>query len=917
LSISNPEDLEPEPGGKDGDHRPSPDALLAAASKEHRGRLKIFLGAAPGVGKTYAMLKAAQARRREGIDLVVAVVETHGRKETEALLRGLEVIPRNRVDYRGQALEEMDIDGVLKRRPKLALVDELAHSNVPGSRHPKRYHDVEELLEAGIDVYSTVNIQHLESLNDIVAQITRVTVRETLPDSVLERAEEVELVDLTPDALLQRLKEGKVYVPEQAQRAIRHFFSPGNLTALRELALRRTAERVDTEMVSYMQAHGISGPWPAGDRVMVCIDHTPNSARLVRAGRRIAERLRAKWMVVYVEGTRYQRLSEAERDQISETLRLAERLGGEVEIVPGPDLANQILRHAQLHNVSHIVIGRTRRSRLYEMLRGSVVQEVLRRAGAIDVSILSTEDKKGKPPERRPFTFKRPQLMPYLIGVASVVAVTMVAQVFGSTTSVTNLTIMYLAAVLVSALTAGLGPALFASIAGLLAHNYFFPGRVHDFSFGDYNDIVSLVMFLSVAILTSNLMARLREQAEDANRREAASAALYAFSKKLAGVGAVDDLLWAIVHQIAAMLRLRVLLVLPEGDRLAVRAGYPPDDQMSQAEWAAAKWAWEHNEPAGRGSDTLPTAERTFLPLRTARGAVGVLGIDRPGGQGFLMPDERRLLDSLADQAAMAIERLNLAEDMDEARLVTATERLRSALLTSISHDLRTPLSSIIGASTSLLSEATLYDETAKRDLLLTIQEEAERLNRFVGNLLDMTRLESGALELNRQFVEIGDIVGTALNRASRMLGQHRVDVQLGPDLPMLNLDFVLMEQVLVNLLDNAAKYSPAGSTIVLRALMEGRDVAIEIADEGLGIAPEDLEIVFDKFYRVHAADRKRAGTGLGLSICRGFIEAQGGRIVARSAGIGHGTTMRITFPPSETMARAELAGAGAAKMDA
>jgi len=449
----------------------------------------------------------------------------------------------------------------------------------------------------------------------------------------------------------------------------------------------------------------------------------------------------------------------------------------------------------------------------------------------------------------------------------------------------------------VAALMAGTGPALMAAVLGLLAHQYLVPGYAHAFHFDDANDDLTLGLFLAVALLAANRIERIRDQAEDWQRREAATAALYSFSRKLAGVGAVDDLLWAVAHQIASMLHVRVLLLLPgEDGTLGIRAGYPPDDELGESEWAAAQWAWDHKEPAGRGSDTLATALHIFLPLRTVRGAVGVIGIEREGNQSALLPEERRLLDALADQAAMAIERLNLTEESDEARMAAATERLRSALLASISHDLRTPMASILTAVTALTLENTGYEETTRRQLLLSIEEEALRLNRFVGSLLDMTRLESGGLAVARGPVDLADVIGDALRREQPILAQHEVRIDLAPAMPVLELDFVLFEQVLAHILDNAAQYSPPGSTITIRAEREAAELAIEITDEGFGIAPEDLELIFDKFYRVHVGDRRRAGIGLGLSISRGLVEAQGGRILARSAGIGFGTTIRVTF---------------------
>ena len=875
------------------------DGAAAAPGKPGAGRLKIFLGAAPGVGKTYAMLRAAQVRRREGVDVVVGFADTHGRRETEALLRGLELVPPRRIEHRGQVLEEMDLDAVLARRPRLVLVDDAAHGNMPGSRHPKRYLDALELLDAGIDVYATLNVQQLESLNDIVAQITRVRIRETVPDSVLERADAVELVDLTPEALLQRLKEGKVCVPEEARRAVRHYFSPGNLTALRELALRCTAERVEKDMRSYMQAHGIAGPWAAGERVLVCIDDSPNAPRLVRAGRRIADRTHAKWSVAHAANSK-KRLDEDARDRIAETLRLAERLGAETVTLPGTDMVDAILRYARDNNVTHIVLGRSRQSRILKLLRGSLVEQVIRQAGPVAVSVLASDEPAeqkitvrsvARPPKPRP-------IRAYLIGLASVAVATLVSWFSGPDLSPANLAIIYIISVLVPALLAGMGPALMAAVLGLLSHHYLVPGYAHPFHFSDANDDLSLGLFLAVALFAANRMERIAEHAEDWQQREATTASLYSFSRKLAGVAAVDDLLWAIAHQIAAMLHVRVLLLLPDASgKLAIRAGYPPDDELGDSEWAVARWAWDHKEPAGRGSDTMPTAQHIFLPLRTVRGAVGVIGVEREGNQATLSPEGRRLLDALADQAAMAIERLNLAEESDEARVAAATERLRSALLTSISRDLRTPMASILAAVTALNSDSSSYDETARRELLAILGEEAARLDRFVGNLLDMTRLESGGLTVNKGPVDLADVIGDALRREQPMLAQHEIRIDLAPDLPILELDFVLLDHVLAQILDNAAQYSPPGSTVAIRAARDGGALAIEVTDEGFGIAPEDLELIFDKFYRVHVGERRRAGIGLGLSISRGFVEAMGGRIVARSAGIGFGTTIRITFP--------------------
>jgi two-component system sensor histidine kinase KdpD len=882
------------------DVRPSPEALLAAVAREQRGKLKIFLGAAPGVGKTYEMLQTARRRKAEGIDVVIGVVETHGRKETEALLEGLEVVPRRRVTYQGHTLSEMDIDAILARRPALVLVDELAHTNAPGSRHPKRYLDVEELLAAGIDVYTTVNIQHLESLNDIVAQITRVRVRETVPDRIVDAAE-VEVIDLTPDDLMQRLREGKIYIADQAERALKHYFSPGNLTALRELALRRAAERVDEQMVSYMQEHAIAGPWPAGERLLVCISEQPGATQLVRYGKRVADRLRGPWTALYVETPRHQRLGETERDRVAEALRLAEKLGADTLTIPGHRIADDVLAYARENNATQIIIGKSTRSRWFEMLHGSVVHDLLRKAGDISVHVIAgTGEAAPTKPVKTSTGMESIDLAAYAISTGFVAAALGIALLISQFVDLDNISLVFLAAVLASAVRYGAGPSVVAALLSVACYNFFFLPPLYTFTIADPANVVALFFFMIVALLTSSLTARTRTQAVIARKEAKTTGELYGFSKKLAGIAKLDDLLWATAHQIASMLKVEVVILTAEGDSIAVRAGFPPEDELDDADLAAARWCWDHNQPAGRGADTLPGGKRLFLPLRTGRGVVGVLGINRKAPGPLFTPDERRLLDALADQAAVAIERTQLAEDIDEARVLAETERLRSALLTSISHDLRTPLASIIGTITSLRSFGKLYDEGTRDEMLATAQDEGERLNRFVANLLDMTRIDSGAIELRREMVDLSDVIGSALQRCSKVLADHRVAVALAPDLPMFPLDFVLMEQVLVNLLDNAAKYASGGTMIEISGRRENGTVVIAVRDEGPGIPVDDLERIFDKFYRVRGGDRQRAGTGLGLAICRGFIEAQGGTIVAANRADRSGAIFTIRLPIEE-----------------
>ena len=877
--------------------RPSPDALLAAAEGAQRGRLRIFLGAAPGVGKTFAMLEAAQAKKQDGIDLVVGVVETHGRAETEALLHGLEIIPRRQVTYHDHLFEEMDLDAILARRPQLVIVDELAHSNVLGSRHPKRYLDVEELLAAGIDVYTTVNVQHLESLNDVVAQITGIHVHETIPDGVVERADDVEVVDISPDELLERLREGKVYVPQQAERAIHSYFRRGNLSALRELALRRTAERVDAQMQTYMQTRAIPGPWPASELIMVCINEDPVSAQLVRTARRMADRRHAKWLVAYIETPHHYRLSEAERDQIAQTLHLTEQLGGEVVTIPGQNVADDVVAYARQRNVTELIIGKSIHSRWTEMWRGSLVHDIIRKSGKIDVYVITGEEAeatKAKPAVA--VSERRLKLNAYVGSAVAVACSAVIARGIQNLLSIPDLAMVFLPAVLISAVMWGTWPSVFTAVLSTVVYDFFFVPPVLTVTIASPRDVLALVMFLIVAVLISNMTARIRENALSLQRRVSWTATLYALSQQLARAAGLTEVVQAIAIQVAEALSANVVVLLPELSGIAVKAAQPEGETLNAKEWAAAMWVWQHNQPAGPGTDTLPESERLYVPLTTTQGTLGVLGV-RSDDPGSITPEQRRLLQALADQAAIAIEHARLVQSMAEARSLAETERLRSALLSSISHDLRTPLSSITGAVTSLLSFGTGYSVADQQDLLHTIQEEAERLNHFVSNLLNMTRLEAGALHINRDWVEIGDIIGAALARMEHALSNHRVTVEIEPGLPLLCLDFVLIEQVFVNLLDNAARYSAPGSAVRVQARRDRDTVVVNITDEGMGVPPADLQRIFDKFYRVHIGDRQVAGTGLGLSICRGFVEAHGGTIVARLPSTGKGTILTTTFP--------------------
>jgi two-component system, OmpR family, sensor histidine kinase KdpD len=894
------------------DQRPSPEALLAEARREERGRsgrLKIFVGAAPGVGKTYEMLETARAKLKEGVDVVVGVVETHGRKETEALLEGFEVLPRKPTVYVNRILDEFDIDAALRRRPALILVDELAHTNVPGSRHPKRYQDVEELLEAGIDVYTTVNIQHIESLNDVVAQITRVRVREIVPDEILDRADAIKLVDLTPDELIQRLNEGKVYIPAQAERALKHYFSPANLTALRELALRRTAERVDEQLLEHMQARAIPGPWAAGERILVCVSEDPRSAGLVRHAKRLADRLHAPLTALCVETARSLQFGEEERDRIANALRLAERLDGEAVTIPAKArrIADDVLSFAQKHNVTHIIVGKSTRSRWFEIVHGSVVHDLVRRAGNISIHVIAGEDLAEQSSARAVATadsFQAFDPLPYVVALSAVAGALGISLLLQPLFGVENVDLIFLTAIVGIAVRYGLWPSLAASIAASLCYNFFFMPPLYTFTITDPTNVAAFMLFAVLGIVVSNLAGRARTQTVTALQRARSVESLYAFSRKLASAGTLDDVLWATAHQIALMLKVRVVILLPDNDSIAVKGGFPPEDRLDEADLAAAKWAWEQNRPAGRDSDALPGAKWLFLPMRTGRGAICIVGICRDEPGPLLRAEQRRLLNALTDQGALAIERVHLVEDIERVRRAAETDRLRSALLTSISHDLRTPLAAVLGAAGALRDLPKSLDDDAKADLLATIIDESERLNRFIANLLDMTKLESGAIVPNSAPHDLGEIVGSALERAGKILAKHRVEVAIGPDLPMITVDPVLFEQVLFNLLDNAAKYAPAGTIVSIQGWQDGNTVKLQVLDEGDGIPETDLERIFDKFYRVQKGDHVRAGTGLGLAISRGFVEAMHGTIMATNRRERHGAVFTITLPASKPTAQ-------------
>lgn len=881
--------------GQDQIKRPDPDALLALADKDRRGKLTIFLGAAPGVGKTYAMLQRARRLRDAGTDIIVGLVETHGRSETASLLEGLDILPRREIEYRGRTLHEFDLDAALARRPTVIIVDELAHSNPEGSLHPKRYQDIDDLLDAGINVWTALNIQHVESLSDLVTQITGVTIRERVPDSVLSRADEMLLVDLPPAELIERLKEGKVYLPESANRAVDRFFRVGNLTALRELALRRTADRVDDQIVDYLKQNAIEGPWASGERLIVCVGVDPLSEIVVRAAGRLASGLNAPWVAVHVERTDRERDDAAAIRQLEKVLRLAEELGGEVKRIAGNDYVEEILKFAAAEHATQIVIG-SGAKRGWALWRRQSLQDALTaRASGLALHVVTSD----KEPERR--KKPHPQLdlaslrMNVVIGVAAVLAASLVGETIDHFIHLPNLSIIFLMGVLVAAIYGGLTSALLASALSTLAYNFLFIEPRYTLTVAEPYEVFALIAYLGAAVLTGSLAARSREQAKAARSRAIAMQALYDFSRKLSGTANVEEVLWAAVTQLQSGLRKNVLLLLPvEGD-LKTLAAWPPDTEPGVADLTAARWAHEKREQAGKGTGTLPNSHFHFRPLMSPHGVVGVCGIELV--EDTLNPTDERMLTAILDQTAVAIDRARLSQESVDQAARLEGERYRDALLSSISHDLKTPLATITGAVSSLREFGDRMQPESRGDLLQSIEQESDRLSRFVANLLDMSRIESGALKFTRDWVDVADVVRTAVERARKYFPGRSIETGLASDLPLIEADSVLLGQVLFNLLDNAVKYGGT-EPINVYARRDGEAVIISVTDLGRGIPPEELERVFEKFYRRGKSDGRAPGTGLGLSIARGFIEAMGGTIRAESPALKkRGTRITMRFP--------------------
>lgn len=882
--------------------RASPEALLALAKKEGRGSLRIFLGAAPGVGKTYAMLSAARGAKADGRDVAIGLVETHGRRETEHLIEGLEILPRKPVVYRNLIVNEFDLDAALARRPGLLLVDEYAHTNVPGSRHPKRWQDVEELLAAGIDVWTTLNIQHLESLNDVIQQITHVRVRETIPDQVFDDADEIVLADIPPDELLKRLAEGKVYIPDTASRAAEGFFKPQNLTALRELLLRRAAERVDADLVERMQAHAIEGPWPAGERILACVGPDTISPSIVRTAKRLADLMNAPWLAVTVERPG-QRLDDVARRRIDEALKLAETLGAETKTLVGTDLPAELLRFSRFENVTQIVIGRSRAGPFGELFRRSLPHELVRRADDIAIHLVTGRGDQTEP-VRRLKALVRPArgATAYLWSTLAVAAAVLVGKLMSALTPLPNLSMLFLMAVLFAAVTFGVWPAIFASLLSFLAYNFFFIEPIYTFTVAEPYEFFALVIFLAIAVMTSALAGRVRAQAGISAERMRAARRLYEFTRRLSALATLDDVAEGAASEIHTTLGRPSVVLLDQAGELTLRAAWPPEDALDPASMTAARWALSHDEPAGADTATLPTVPWFFLPLRTTRGRVGVVGVAQPPGAGALDSEARTLLDALADQTAAALERASLAREILSARTAAETERVRNTLLASISHDFRTPLASILGSATSLIEYADKLDPGSRKDLLGNIKSEAEGLDEMVKNLLAITRIDAGVLELRQDWIDLREIAERVVRNARRRGAAQQFAVDLPADLPLVRADETLVEQALGNIVNNTVAHTPPDTRVTIDAMVEPSRLALRVTDTGPGIPLEMLPTVFQKFVRgaplaATSGGDGGEGTGLGLAIAKGIMEAHGGRIAAESpVANGLGTRIVLTF---------------------
>ena len=865
------------------------DALLGELQRQDGGRLTIFLGAAPGVGKTYAMLSRARELKRQGVDVVVGLVETHGRAETQALLEGLDVLPRRRTEYQGRMLDELDLDALLARKPRVALVDELAHRNVPGSRHERRWQDVVELLDAGIDVYTTINIQHLESLNDVVHRITGVRVGETVPDVVFDRLRDIKLIDLPPRELIERLQQGKVYMPEQASQALQAFFSPSNLAALRELAMQTAADRVDSDLRESQLARGLPGT-ALRRRVLVAIDGRGQSEYLVRVSRRLAERRDAPWTVATVqtggEG------DEARQLELDRAFALARRLGGETEVLHGGNIVDAILDHAARSGVSTIVLGRTRERPFARMFNRTLTQQLLQRGAHYELTIFSTPEARARSRQ----SGRRIGGWLSRSDVALALLATMLATATGALTErwlgLDDLSMIFIVAVVIVASKTRMAAAVLAAALCFLSYNYFFIEPRFTLFIGARQGVFTVLLFLVAALVAGRLASRLRAQVLALRAANAHATALQALGRQLATAADLGQVVEA---------GRRALKQATGADAL-VQAGDAPlasdgPYALSDKDRAAADWTLKHRQAAGRFTDTLGNADWWFLPLAGDGKAIGLMGLRFPGNAPRPRPEQHRLVEAMADDIAQAMVRTRLVADLEDARVGGETERLRSALLSSVSHDLRSPLAAMIGAADSLRHYGAAMGEEDRRGLLDTIRLEGERLDRYIQNLLDMTRLGHGGLSLNRDWIGVDELIGSAVGRLQRYEPGIGFELRIAPGLAPLWVHPALLEQALFNVIENAAKFSPPGEAIAIDARDAGASLVIDVVDRGPGIPEEERKRIFDMFFSVERGDRGRQGTGLGLAITQGMVGAHGGTVEALPGRDGRGTTIRITLP--------------------
>ncbi|MBW8370878.1 MAG: two-component system sensor histidine kinase KdpD [Thiobacillus sp.] len=892
----------------DNDNRPDPDALLARigaeAERAKKGKLRVFFGACPGVGKTYAMLSAARVLHDQGSEVVVGVVETHGRSETARLVEGLELLPPKLVPYQGRELREFDLDAALARKPALILVDELAHSNVAGSRHPKRWQDVEELLAAGIDVWTTVNVQHLESLNDIVGGITGIQVRETLPDRVFEQADEVALVDLTPDELLQRMKEGKVYLAQQAERAVRNFFRKGNLIALRELALRRTADRVDAQMREYRTDQAIRDVWQAKERLLVCVGPGAGGDRLVRAAARLAGDLHADWIAVYVETPALQRLSEANRDKILRTLALARELGAETATLAGQEDTQTLLAYAVSRNVSKLVVGKSMRTGLSRMLRAPLSDRLSSLARDVDVYVVAHEEEAepgGKvvamPLDLDLEPARGWKLQGYAWAGGICALTTVLAKLVLPYFDLANLIMFYLVGVVWVAARYGRGPAILGSVLSVLAFDFFFVPPRLSFTVADTRYLLTFFIMMAVALTISTLAANLRYQARVAMYRERRTRALNELGKELAGALMAEQIVETARHHLESLFQAKACFLLPDAQEKLHTTSPLPEHKELPLDPAIAQWVYDHQQPAGMGTQSLAGAPMYYLPLKAPMRTRGVLALEPSQKRLLFLPEQARMLETLAGQIALALERVHFVEVAQDALVRMESERLRNGLLSALSHDLRTPLTVLAGLADSLPLAGPPLPE-AQAEIAQAIRAESLRTSTLVSNLLDMARLQEGHVQLKQEWQPLEEVVGASLQTLAIPLSRHEVLVDLPADLPLLAFDSVLMERVLCNLLENAAKYTPAGSRIEIGARNEGDRVTITVSDNGPGLPPGREESLFEKFTRGQD-ESAVAGVGLGLAIVRAIVEAHKGTVRGENRLQG-GARFVITLPAGE-----------------